>query len=109
MYSFLNIVTYIYEWYYYYCLPAIVCTLGCLTSNELSNVCSLCEDSCSTLCRESIGKSCPQGEDFLIHSLQRGSPVNLFLLTRWHPKMPPGKVMSIDSVKINPSLVMMRE
>ena len=23
--------------------------------------------------------------------------------------MPPGKVMSIDSVKINPSLVMMRE
>ena len=73
-----------------------------------SLICQLCVHR-SILSRESIGKSFPQGQDFLIHSLHRGKTAIPSPLRGWCPKVPPAKVMSIANGKINVSLLMMRE
>ena len=68
MYRLFNIHS-TYNQCYHYCLPAIVYTVHCLISIELPAVCSLREDGCSILYRETIdqylapreriGQSCP--------------------------------------------------
>ena len=102
MYSLFNILL-TYKQCYNFCLPARVFTVHCLISIELPTVCSSREDGCSMNTahsspgrvlgnpapRDRIGQCYPVGKDArLIH---------------------PYRMEQIDSVKINPSLVMMRE
>ena len=97
MYSLFNI-HWIYNQCHYFCLPARIFTVYCLISIELPAVCSTREVDAQSSpgrglvnlrSRERIGQSYPAGRDArLIH---------------------PCRMEQIDSVKINPSLVMMRE
>ena len=58
-------------------LPACrVITVYCLISIEFRTVCSSREDGCSILSRESIGKSCPQGQDWSILPCWQGCTHN---------------------------------
>ena len=98
MYSLFNIHS-TFNHCHHFCLHSIVYTVHCLISIELPAVCSSREDGCSILSlgrglvnlasRERIGQSFPACKD-----------------TR---QMHPCRMEQIDSVKINPSLVMMRE
>ena len=94
IYSLFNILN-TYNQHYYFCLPARVFTVYCLISIELTTVIIArgC-DGCSILSGDSVGKSCPYGQDFLIHSLQSGKRAIPFPLRGWCPKIPPAKVMS---------------
>ena len=63
-----------------FCLPAGVFTVYCLISIELPTVCSSRDDGCSILSRESIGKSCPWGQDWSMLLCWQGCTLNPSLI-----------------------------